>query len=581
MKKSLIFILLVTLIFSCSKNNRKQFEYSGGSLSMALENEPTTFIPRNVLDYYSATILSQLSEGLVGMDPKTIKIIPKLASSWSKSDNGKVYTFTIRTDVKFHPHKAFKTEKDRIMTTEDIIHSFQLACSPEENGETPASYSFVFRSLLKGADDYFQKKAKTISGLTVDGNTVSLELLHEDHNFLNKLANVSAFISSKKVYDAGLETDKIGTGPFLYSKYQAGEQPFFVLLKNPDYYGEDEEGNALPYLDSVIFKVQSRKLEQLDMFETGELNFILGLPTSRITRMLEGRIQDFNSKPPKLILENNPLLESNFYYFNMQDERFKNPLVRKAFNYAVDKEAIGREILRNQYYDLGEYGIIPPISKDLRGYNFKNVKSVSYSYNPELARQLLAEAGYPNGEGFGSVVLRYNIDDTHSSVADEFSRQIFKTLGINVNIDGSTFEQLSTDGANANGDIFRMGWAADYPSPESFLINFYGKIVPADSTEISPINSSRYKNYLFDQFFDQAINSKKLSDQMKAFSLAEAELMKDPPIIPLWYTGDIDIIYSNVRGFTFNAINSFDFRTTYIKDWTAEEYKQKHSLNEK
>ena len=580
MKLTLITLLFLSILFSCSKNNKKQFENGGGSITMALENEPSTYLPRFVLDYYSAAILSQLSEGLVGLDPKTLKIIPRLASSWSKSDDGKTYTFTLRTDVKFHPHSVFKSEKERHMTAEDVVHSIELACSPDENGEAPASYSFVFRSILKGADEFFAKKESSISGLTMKDNTVQLELLHEDHNFLNKLANVSAYISSKKIYDAGKETDKIGTGPFVFSSYKGGEQPSLVLTKNEDYYIVDEQGNAVPYLDSLIFLFQSSKLEQLDLFEAGKLNLILGLPTSRITRMLEGRIEDFNSKPPKLILENNPLLESNFYYFNMSDKRFKDPLVRKAFNYAVDKEAIGREILRNQYYDLGQYGIIPPISKDMRGYDFSKVKSESYSYNPELAKKLLAQAGYPEGKGFGSVVLRYNISDTHSAVADEFSKQIFKTLGINVNIDGSTFEQLSEDGANANGDIFRMGWAADYPSPESFLINFYGKIVPSDSTKPSPVNSSRYKNYLFDQFFDQAINSKKLADQMKAFSLAEIELMKDPPIIPLWYTGDIDIIYSNVRGFTFNAINSFDFRTTYIKDWTEEEYKEKHSLIE-
>ena len=112
-----------------------------------------------------------------------------------------------------------------------------------------------------------------------------------------------------------------------------------------------------------MFVFQSRKLEQLDMFEEGQLDIIVELPTSRITRMLEGRIEDFNSKPPVLVLSNNPLLISHFYFFNMEDERFKNPLVRKAFNYAIDKETIGRDIIRGQYNDLGEYGIVPPISK--------------------------------------------------------------------------------------------------------------------------------------------------------------------------------------------------------------------------
>ena len=577
MKSLGLSLLLLVILSACSNDEKKQFEFSGGSLSMALEIEPSTYIPRNVQDYYSATVLNQISEGLVGFDPKTVKVVPKLAKEWTKSDDGKTYTFTLRDDVYFHPHELFQSKEDRLMTVDDVVKSFEMACSKNEDGGEPSSYAMIFKSLVKGADDFMEGKADKITGIRTDGDMISIDLIHEDHNFLNKMSNVSVYIASKKIIEGGAEKDVIGTGPFIYDTYKAGDQPSLTLLKNQDYYQQDEEGNALPYLDSLIFIFQSRKLEQLDMFESGQLDIIIGLPTSRITRMLEGRIQDFNSKPPKLILANNPLLESHFYFFNMNDERFKNPLVRQAFNYAVDKEAIGREILRNQYYELGEYGVTPPIPNTLRGYDFPGVKEVGYGYDPEKARKLMAEAGFPNGAGFGSVSLRYNIDDTHSAVADEFAKQIFKVLGINVNIDGSSFEQLNDDGKNGIGDIFRTGWSADYPSPETFLMNFYGKFIPENPSDPSPINKSRYKNPLFDEFYTQAINSGKLSDQMKLFSKAEVELLKDPPIIPLWYTGDIEITQSYVRDFHFNAINYFDFTRVYIKEWTAEEYQAKHS----
>ncbi len=573
-------LLLLFILGSCAEEERKQFEYSGGSLTLALENEPSTYIPRFVRDYYSATVLNQIAEGLVAFDPKTLKVVPKLAKEWTRSDDGLTYTFTLRDDVYFHPHELFGSKEDRKMSAEDVVKSFELACTMDEEGMEPSSYSMVFKSLLKGADEFIEGKAKNIAGVKAEGNTVTLQLLHEDQNFLNKLANVSMCIISRKIYDGDAEKDVVGTGPFMYGTYSQGDQPQLVLLKNQDYYETDEEGNALPYLDSLVFVFQSRKLEQLDMFEQGKLDIIIGLPTSRITRMLEGRIQDFNSKPPKLILANNPLLESHFYFFNMNDPRFQDPRVRQAFNYAVDKETIGREILRNQYYDLGEYGVTPPIGKVLRGYDFSAVKNAGYSYNPEKARALLAAAGYPNGEGFGSVSLRYNIDDTHSAVADEFAKQIFAVLGINVNIDGSSFEQLNKDGTLAQGDIFRTGWSADYPSPETFLMNFYGKFVPEDPASPSPLNKSRYHNPIFDEFYDQAVNSPKLADQMKFFSKAEVELLKDPPIIPLWYTGDIEITQSYVRDFHFNAINYFSFTHVYIKEWTAEEYQQKHSAQQ-
>lgn len=580
MKTLPLLFLISLLLFSCSEEQKQQFEHSGGSITLALNNEPSTYIPRDVKDFYSATVLYQITEGLVSIDPKTTKITPRVAKEWTKSDDGKTYTFTLRDDVYFHPHESFGSKEDRKLTAEDVIHTFELGCVENEEGTSTTLYSLVCESTIKGADEFYNKKADKISGISAKDNVITIELLHEDHNFLYKLANVNAAIVSKKIADSKNETDVIGTGPFMYHEYKSGDCNSLILIKNNDYYLFDEDDNALPYLDSLVIYFQSRKLEQLEMFEEGEIDLIKGLPTSRITRMLEGRIEDFNSKPPKLVLENNPLLDVTYYFFNMKDERFQDVKVRQAFSYAVNKEVIGREILRNQYYDLGYYGITPPVAKALKGYDFKSIKKVGYSYDPEKAKKLLAEAGYPDGKGFGSVSLRYNINDIHSAVADEFSKQIFNNLGINVNIDGSSFEQLIEDEENGNGDIFRLGWTADYPSPESFLNNFYGKHVPENDSDPSMINRSRYKNPLFDEFYKKAVDAEKMSDQMMFFSKAEVELMKDPPIIPLWYTGDIEITNSYIRNFYFNALNYMDFTRVYRKEWTEEEYKESRSETE-
>ena len=570
-----LLLLVITIYFlqGCSGNNRQQFEFAGGAAHMALDNEPSTYNPREVLDYYSATVLYQISEGLVGMDANTLKIIPKIASEWAVSDDGKTYTFTIRDNVYFHNCDKIE-DADRKLGMDDIIASFEAGCKKDKSGVVPASYNLVFAG-IEGAEDFMNGVSKSIKGLIVTENQLTIQLTKEDANFLYKLANINAAISCKRIIEQGLENELvIGTGPFKYDKYVSNETSSLILLKNEDYYLTDDHGNAMPYLDSLIFIFQSRKMDQLDMFENKQIDVIKGLPTSRITKMLEGSIKDFNSKPPKLILENNPLLETNFYYFNLQDPRFKDSRVRKAFNYAVNKEEIGREILRNQYYDLGWYGITPPVSKALKGYDFKEVRKVGYEYDPEKAKKLLAEAGYPNGEGFGPVTLRFNINDVHSAVADEFAKQIYNVLGINVNIDGSTFEQLNEDGEKGNGAIFRQGWGADYPSPETFLMTFYGGYVPKDSTEISRINKARYINNAFDNFYSKAKQARKLSDQMTYFMKAEVELMKDPPIIPLWYSGDIDIVHSYLRNFYFNPLNYIDFSTVYIKEWTEDEYQK-------
>ena len=576
MKKNFFILLLVSILISCSTDSKK-FEFAGGSITMAIDNQPATFIPREVTDYYSASVLNQIMEGLVSLDPKDLKIKPQIALDWKISDNGLTYEFEIRKGILFHPHALFTSEASRELKPRDVELSIEMACKKNDNGISPHAFSFVYKDNLVGAIDYNEGRSKSIKGLKISDSKLTMKLIKKDDNFLNKLANICAGITSEIIHNGDAENDLIGTGPFLFSENKQGNPASMILLKNEDYYLNDEDGNALPYLDSITFIFQNRKLDQLEMFENQQTDLIIGLPTSRITKMLEGRINDFNSvnsKPPLLVMYNNPLLLTNYYFFNMTDERFSNIKVRQAFNYAIDKEKLGRDVLRNQYYELGYYGIVPPISKNFKGYNFKSIKDVSYSFDPDKARKLLAEAGYPNGKGFGSVNLRFNIDDIHSAVADEFAQQIFQVLNINVNIDGSTFEQKDQDASQANGDIFRSAWAGDYANPETFLSNFYGKSVPVDKTQLSRINQSRYVNSIFDNLFEQARNSVKKTDALALYSKAEKVLMQNPPIIPLWYNGDIQIVYSNVRNLHFNALNMFMFKEVYKKEWTEEEYQK-------
>jgi ABC-type transport system substrate-binding protein len=572
MKIICLYSILLLTVFSCSNDNRPLSENAGGSIKLSLETEPATYISRDVGDLYSANVLSQVMECLVSLNPKDLSVSPQIAKSWKISSDGLSYEFTIRDNILFHPSSVFNSDKERILTVDDIKNTIELICSQDESGTPGVAYSLVFEQYLKGAKSFYDKKAKNISGLKIKGNKITFILNEKDNNFLNKLAHISCAIIPRKIIEANLQQDMIGTGPFIFREYKKGVTNSIVLTKNEDYYLVDDNGFALPYLDSVIYVLESKKLEQLDLFEQKKLDLIVGLPASRISRMLEGRISDFNSTPPLLVLENNPILTTNFYFFNMKDERFKKLKVRQAFNYAIDKEQIGIDILRNQFSELGYYGIVPPIPNAFRGYDYEGIKSVSYNFNPEKARQLLAEAGYPGGKGFGSVNLRFNINDVHSAVADEFSKQIFQVLGINVNIDASSFDQLERDAKIGNSEIFRAAWTADYASPETFLFNFYGKIVPSKKGQLSPINHSRYVNSEFDNLFEMAKKSNKLSDQMNYFSKAEKVLMQDPPLIPLWYKGDYGIVYSNVRNLYFNSLNIFNFTKVYKKEWTKEEY---------
>lgn len=566
----LVFVtFLILILTSCGSSDKKQFEHAGGSFKMALDNTPTTFIAREVNDVYSFELLSQVMEGLVSFNPEDLSLQPQIAEKWSVSGDGTVFTFTIRDDILFHEHAVFKSEKERRLTVKDVLFTFEKACKPNEDGNPTAAYLSLLANQVKGAKQFYEGKAKTISGIKIKKNQIEITLLNPDQTYINKLANLSASIVSKKVVEANKETDVVGTGPFCFTK--PTDENAYVLLKNQDYYMTDNKGNALPYLDSVVFYVQTRKLEQLEMFEQGKTSIISGLPTSRITEMLEGRISDFNAQPPLMLLYNNPLLTTQYYFFNMNEPRFQDVRVRKAFNYAIDRKRLADNVLRNQFYEYGIYGMTPPISSVFKGYNFSEIKKFGYDYNPELAKELLAEAGYPGGKGFGNVNLRLDISDLNTAVAEELADQIYQTLGINVNIDGSNFEQRNEDGNMGKGDLFRTAWIADYSSPETFLVNFYGKLVPKDKNMTSSVNQSRYINPMFDSYFEQA-RAASQKRRLELFSKAEIELLKDPPMIPLWYANDFTLSYSRVRNLKNNPMEFLDLRRVYIKDWTKEEY---------
>lgn len=569
--KFAVFITSLLLLISC-KQKAKQFEYNGGTFRMCLENGPITAHTYNIEDYYSATVYKQVMQGLTALDPKTLKVIPGLAKSWSINDDGTVYTFILRNDVVFHPHPSLD-EEERKLTTEDVLQSFELICKLDSKGKNTVAYNVLFKNLLVGAEDFQSGKQKTISGLIAKNNSIQITLLHRDDNFLYKLASIHASIHNRKIIKEEKTNALVGTGPFILKGNPIKDQRIH-LSKNENYYQKDENGNQLPYLDAIEFIIENKKLDQLELFENNEINIILGLPSSQITKIVEGRKEDFNSKPPLLVLNRQPMLESHYYFFNMHDPRFEDPRVRKAFNLAINRNKIGREILRNQFEELGNYGIIPPINNAFRGYDFDGVKNAGYDYDPLKAKKLLSEAGFPNGKNFGSVNLRYNIGEINSFVADEFAQQIRQVLGINVNIDGSSFEQLNLDAANGNGDIFRSAWSADYPNPDNFLHLFYSKNITDLSNNNQGVNNSKYSNPTFDQLLEDARKQENIGQKMKLYAKAERELLLNPPIIPLWYSGDMQIMYSSIRNLQFNSLNYFDFTTVYIKDWTEEEYQR-------
>lgn len=566
-----IAITLAISLFSCSDSKPKKFKYAGGTFTFAIENDPTTFSPKDASDLYSVTLLYQIYEGLVGLNPQTLDIEPRLAKDWVVSEDGKKVEFTLRDDVFFHTHSDF--EEPVQFTPEDVIFSIELACSPIKGKESYA-YSTIYKEELVGAKEFYNQETDHIEGLTVQGNTVTFNLLEKDLTFIEKLAQAQASIVSKEIVASGHELSLLGTGPFKFSTYEEIDgRNHIILVKNEAYYEKDENGCQLPYLDSLVLLVENKSLKQLELFENEKIQLIESLPASKISTMLgEGKIKDFNGTPPKLNLIRKPLLSTHYLHFNLLKEEFQDVRVRQAFNYAINRNEIVQNLLNNQAYSIGSGGIVPPAV--FNGYNSELVQKNAYTYKPKKAQALLAKAGYPNGKDFPDISIKYSIGQIPSAVADEVSKQLKNILNINVNMDGMPFKTLLEDEQNANGELFKTAWVADYFSPESFLINGYGKAVPDSVDDVSVTNYSRYQNPQFDFFYEKAKSSDNILDQYENFAKAESILMEDAPFIILWYEETIKIAYSKVRNLHLNAMSYYSFKDVYIKEWTKKEWEE-------
>lgn len=510
-------------------------------------------------------IYGQIFEGLLKFNPKTLEIEAGLARKWEISEDGLVYKFLLKDSVFFHDNKCFHNGLGRKVTPEDVIFSFMKVYEPKE---TNSGYD-IFRGTILGGDDFYNGKKDSIRGIYTKGDTLFFELEKPNRDFLKRMATVVGSIMPHEAYESDY-FQLIGTGPFVYDHKNSTSEKV-TLFKNHNYHTKDEFGEKLPYLDSVIFIFYDNKEDQIALFWDKELSYIPEVPTNKISEVLDEKIGDFERNPPKYILSSEPLLETTYLELNMQTKIFKNKKVRQAINFAINRKKIVEKILKNQAYELGKYGIVPPLPKVFENYDFDAIEKVSYTYNPEQAKLLLAEAGYPDGKNFPTIEMQFKEGTTSYLVAAEIQSQLVNVLNINLEIEAIEFNQFLENKVNGKADIFRTNWVADFPSPSGLLGKAYGGFVPSNAKDPSYLNSSRYKNPVFDKFYENGVNAMSNEEAITNFNAAEAVLMEDAPFIILWYGEDLSLQQSNLRQFVTNSMGYLDLRSVYLKERIARE----------
>ncbi|CAG5086998.1 ABC transporter substrate-binding protein [Parvicella tangerina] len=546
--------------------------FYGGTLSVSEDETYSSIFPLEVLDVTSSKVVSQIHDGLVEYDPRDYSIRPAVADDWTVNDAKTEYTFHLRDNVRFHDDECFEGGVGRVLSAEDVKYTFELLCSKE----CEYSYSSFLKPYLKGAEAFFNGTADHIEGLEiVDDHTVKFTLNEPSSSFIYILAMPNTSIIPKEAFEKYGKEMTVGCGPFMYTKPKDMTKAI-DLVYNPKYYGRDENGNALPYLDSIHFAFVPSKLEQLEMFNEHKLSLIQGLPSAKIAQVVSENIENFKNNPPKTILDRQPDLSTEYYAFICTQPPFDDVRVRKAFNYAIDRNSLLNEVLNGQGTP-GMYGITPKIPA-FNTYDFSRIKG--YDYNPELAKQLLAEAGYPNGEGFPEITLEINLGgNVHKLVSTDIERQIKENLGITISIDQVSFKTKMENSKLGKSEIYRSAWVADFPSPESFLSIFYGGEVPTSMSEPSYPNVMRYTNAKFDSLYNLGKVTVDDIERNNYFAEAEKIMMEDAPIMVLWYTENYTMYHSDVRGFYNNGLALADFSRVFFKEMTAEEIEEIEKMN--
>jgi len=533
MKPAVLTILISLFFFSCTEKETIKhpnvFRYNE---SKGIATLDPAFAKSQVLIWP----VNQIFNGLVQMDNQLL-IKPCIAKSWEIAESGKQYTFYLRNDVRFHHSNLFPDGKGRIVTAHDFEYSLNRIIDPK----TGSPGAWIFNQVAE-------------NGIAaIDDTTLQIKLKNPFPAFLGLLTMPYCSVVPKEAldyYKQDFRNHPVGTGPFQFKLWKEGEK--LILTKNPNYFEKDEKGNPLPYLDAVSITFINDKQSEFLEFLKGNIDFISGLSPANKDELItrNGRLNPKYKNQIKMISQ--PYLNTEYLGFLLDTSKISNkksPVlnkkIRQAINYGFDRKKM-MKYLRNNIGTPAINGFIPKgmpsFSDEVKGYEYK----------PGKTRELLKEAGYPNGEGLPQIKLT-----TTSDYLDlcEYIQQELAQFGIEINIDvstGATFREMV---AHSKLEFFRGSWIADYPDAENYMALFYSK-------NFSPTgpNYTHYANKSFDYLYQKAMDETIDSIRYKLYRQMDRIVMNDAVVVPLYYDEAVRFVHENINGFESNPMNLLNLK---------------------
>ncbi|MBI1266139.1 MAG: ABC transporter substrate-binding protein [Cryomorphaceae bacterium] len=482
--------------------------------------------------------VNQLFDGLVELDD-ALHIQPLIARSWSISDDGLTYLFNLRSDVFFHDDACFVNGAGRRLTAQDVDFSFRRLL--DDGLASPGRWIFD-----PVAENGFE---------VVNDSTFQIHLNSPFPPFLGMLTTQYAGVVPHEaitMYGDDFRSHPVGSGPFKFAFWM--EDVALVFHKNPNFWQRDEHGAQLPFLDAVKIEfVRDMNAEFLGLLQ-GQFDFMSGIHAAYKDELLT---QDGELQPAYQELVNfqrSPFIKTDYIGVLVDDSlpfSANHPLndvrIRRALNMSVDRAAMVRYLRNNSVYEAVN-GFVPP---GMAG--FENPE-VLVEYDLELARQYMADAGFPNGEGLPVIPL-----STTSDYVDiiEFLQHQWRKIGIEISVDVLAGPAQREQVSSSNALLFRKSWLADYADAENFLGTFISKNFCPNGA-----NYTHYGNAKYDELYSSAAQAKTDSARFAIYREMNGMIANDVPVIPLFYDQVSHFIRKDVSDFSTNAINMLDLKRT-------------------
>jgi oligopeptide transport system substrate-binding protein len=576
MKQFLVVLVFASLWASCkSKPAAEQQTFmvlkggvkSGGTFRTNNASDISSLDPARLAKQSERIIGLQIFDSIVGLNDSTLALEPLLAKSWDISPDGLVYTFYLRNDVYFHDNPCFPDGKGKKFSAADLKYSLTRSV----DARVQALGTDFFTTCVEGASEYYaatieasktkaEPSIKEVSGYIVKDDTTFVVKLKEPYApFLYHLTTSFAFITCKEAadkYGSELARHPVGTGGFVFVSWDEDRE--VILKRNPKYWLKDSFGNQLPYLDGISYRFLKDPTAQFLEFQKGGFDESIGIPQEFAGRLFDDHRQ-LKDEYKTFVLKSVPELRIDYIAFQTQSPLFKNAKLRQAISSAIDREKMVRFVLKNQVAPAT--GIV---ATGIAGYDNTDLKPLSF--NPEKAKSLLAEAGYPNGKGLPDITLNTFLGAkyAYNKEVAEAVQSMLKDIGVNINIEQTDYSAHLNNAYPGKLGFFIASWGADYPEPESFLNLVYGNVVPKEPHAESYLNMSRYVNPEFDKVFAEAL---KTSDQKKRYEFykqAEQIALNDAPLIVTYYRLFNRFQQPYVRNYPINAMDERGFRWVWL-----------------